>query len=109
MLEVPSGGSPLLVLQAASWVPSSPVSGSSHGSGRTPLSSAWQPCFWSLVWSCWSEGGGCVTQLLAALVLLAPIGAVRAGWTRSQCLRETPYHLTTKELQRKGPGVAKGR
>ncbi len=45
---------------------------------------------------------------LAALVLLAPIGAVRAGWTRSQCLRETPYHLTTKEFNERVRAWLKG-
>lgn len=45
---------------------------------------------------------------LAALVLLTPIGAVRAGWTRSQCLRETPYHLTTKEFNERVRAWLKG-
>lgn len=43
---------------------------------------------------------------LAALVLLAPLGVLWAGWTQSQCLRETNYFcIKVREDERDGKAI----
>jgi spermidine synthase len=43
---------------------------------------------------------------LTALVVLAPVGIVRAGWTRSACLRETNYFcINVRDDERNGKPV----